>query len=394
MNNGARWLLPEGMDELLPPQASRIDRLSRNLLDLYTSWGYQLVNPPMVEFLDSLLTGTARELDLQTFKLTDQLSGRQLGIRADITPQAARIDARHMAHDVPVRLCYLGMVLHARAAAGESRCPLQLGAELFGYAGLESDAEVLTLALETLRLAGVSQARIGLGHPGPVRLLLSRCSLDDDQQRQLHDILQRKARDELAACTRAWSLPASEAGALEALLELHGGPLVLPAAQARLKDCGSDVLECIGEMQRLVDLMRGTLDPHNVHFELCEMHGYEYHTGIVFAAYLPGHGGAVLHGGRYDNIGRAFGRSRPATGFSTDVKLLAGECPEPPAAQNAILAPWPCPDVALEAEVSRLRRAGETVINALPGTPDEAARMGCNRQLAKGRDGTWKVDPI
>ena len=314
MNSGARWLLPEGMDELLPPQANRIDRLSRSLLDLYASWGYQLVNPPMVEFLDSLLTGTARELDLQTFKLTDQLSGRQLGIRADITPQAARIDARHMAHDVPVRLCYLGMVLHARAAAGESRCPLQLGAELFGYAGLESDAEVLTLALETLRLAGVSQARIGLGHPGPVRLLLSRCSLDDDQQRQLHDILQRKARDELAACTRAWSLPANEAGALESAA---GGCTAVrwccPPRKRALKIAARDVLECIGEMQRLVDLMRGTLDPHNVHFELCEMHGYEYHTGIVFAAYLPGHGGAVLHGGRYDNIGAeaVAGRERP-----------------------------------------------------------------------------------
>lgn len=393
MNASAPWLLPEGMDELLPPQAASIERLSRSLLDLCASWGYELVIPPMVEFLDSLLTGTAEALGLQTFNVTDHLSGRQLGIRADITPQVARIDAKRLGRATPVRLCYLGTVLHARAEVGESRCPLQLGAELFGHRGLESDAEVLTMALETLRLAGVSQARIGLGHPGLVRLLLSRCNLDEQRQQTLHGIMQRKACDELAECTRTWSLPAREADALAALLELHGGPEVLSMAMTRLAGCGPEVLACVGELQRLVELMGAALEPRSVHFELCEMHGHEYHTGIVFAAYLPGHGGAVLHGGRYDNIGRAFGRLRPATGFSTDVKLLAAANSAQPAAQDAILAPWPYPDAALAAEVARLRRAGETVINALPGVPDEAAHTGCNRRLEKGRDGAWQVCP-
>lgn len=394
MSGEARWLLPEGVDEALPPRADHIERISRRLLDLYVSWGYELVIPPMVEFLDSLLTGTAGELGLQTFKLTDQHSGRLLGVRADITPQAARIDARRLRRAAPVRLCYLGTVLHARAPAGESRCPLQLGAELFGHAGLESDAEVLALALETLRQAGVPQARVGLGHPGPVQLLLTRCGLDEERRRVLHDILQRKAHDELAHCMRDWSLPAREAGALEALLELHGGPAVLAEAKARLDGCGADVLECIRELERLVELMENALDPRNVHFELCEMRGYEYHTGIVFAAYLPGQGGAVLHGGRYDNVGRAFGRSRPATGFSTDVKLLVDACPAPPRRRAAILAPWPYPDLQLKAEVARLRTRGETVIHSLPGPAGEAAQGGCDRRLARSHDGSWQVLPM
>ena len=389
------WLLPEGVDELLPPRSGDIERLSRKLLDTYATWGYELVMPPLVEYLDALLTGTAGALGLRTFTLTDQLSGRLLGIRADITPQAARIDARRLRRDVPVRLCYLGTVLHTRAdMAGESRCPLQIGAELFGHAGLESDVEVLALAIETLALAGLEQAHISLGHTELVRQLLARCGISAQQEQQLHGILQRKAGDELRSCLRDWSVPGREAKALAALMQLHGGLSVLADARRHLQHCGAEMLHCIDELEALVKQMEGLLDADRVHFELCEMHGYTYHNGIVFGAYLPGLGSAVLQGGRYDNVGRAFGRGRPATGFSTDAKLLVNQQPPEPDRCTALLAPWPAHDLNMQAEVTRRRRAGETVLYALPGQVQDPAAQGCNRELYRQQDGSWQVRPL
>jgi len=384
----AQWLLPEGMDELLPPQALRLEWFCRRLLDLYFSWGYQLVMPPLIEYLDSLLTGVGSDLELQTFKLTDQLSGHLLGVRADITPQAARIDAHKLQIQAPNRLCYLGTVLHARHAhAGESRSVLQAGAELFGHSGIESDAEVLSLMLEMLKLAGVGEVHLDLGHVGIFQALTRMAGLDHERELRLFRVLQRKAGDELRGLIASWSLPAAPAAMLTALVELHGDAEVLDEAERCFRG-NDELLAYLGALRRLAELARPHLPPGcALHFDLAELRGYRYHTGLVFAAYRQGLGHALVSGGRYDHIGRAFGRSRPATGLSADMNTLARFAALPEMRRDAILAPAE-DDAALQQAIRRLRAAGEIVIVALPGTPHPHH----NRVLRRDH-GTWKVTP-
>ena len=383
-----RWLLPEGIEEILPPHAERLEGLCRNIIDLHISWGYQLVTPPLIEYLDSLLSGTGSDLDLQTFKLTDQLSGRLLGIRADITPQVARIDAHNLKRDVPTRLCYLGTVLHTRSEnAGGSRSPLQVGAELYGHQGIESDAEILCLMLESLKIAGVSKVYVDLGHVGIYRELAREAGLTGEQEIQLFAVLQRKAAAELNDLIRAWSLPARTGAMFSYLIEANGSVSIIQEARKVL--AGSRIKHCLDELQAIAELVRKRLPHAPLNFDLAELRGYHYHTGIVFAAYVPGKGQGIAYGGRYDDIGSAFGRARPATGFSTDVKTLLALSSNNIQEQPGIFAP--CAEDSDQKEViNELRQQGEIVICELPGQTGNAREMGCDRQLVR-KGSTWKV---
>jgi len=390
MTQEDRWLLPEGIEEVLPPAAERLERLRRRLLDLYRAWGYELFIPPFIEYLESLLTGTGNDLDLQTFKLTDQLTGRMMGVRADMTPQAARIDAHSLKRNGPVRLCYMGTVLHTRPEAiGGTRSPLQVGAELFGHAGIESDVEILCLMLETLAVAGFDEVHVDLGHVGIFRGLAREAGLDAVQEGVLFDALQRKARPELEAYLAELNLDAAQRERLIVLVELNGGSEVLAAARTQLQGAGPDVQAALDNLERIVEAARGRLSNVTLYFDLAELRGYGYHTGVVFGAFVPGCGQAVAQGGRYDDVGRVFGRARAATGFSIDLKMLLGLLPEEAARASGIFAPG-LDDQELRAVIATLRGEGERVIVALPGQAEGAAEMGCDRVLEKS-NGRWIV---
>ncbi|MDQ2696538.1 MAG: ATP phosphoribosyltransferase regulatory subunit [Pseudomonadota bacterium] len=393
MGNDDRWLLPQGIEEILPPQTHRLERLRRELLDLYDGWGYELVVPPVIEFLESLRVGTGSDLDLQTFKLTDQLSGRLMGVRADMTPQVARIDARRSRPGQPARFCYMGLVLHTRGDGfGGSRSPLQIGVELYGHAGYESDLEVLTLLLETLRVAGVADVHLDLGHVAVFRSLVRQAGLDAEREKVLFEVLQRKALPELRALLDGYGLAMPVREVLLALVELNGGEEVLGEAQRRLAWGGDEVQGALETLHQLAAAIQHRLPPLPVSFDLAELRGYHYHTGVVFAAYVPGVGQAVAKGGRYDDIGRVFGNPRPATGFSADLKTLLAlsnrEAPRP----AAVYAPQ-ADDPALEALVSELRGRGQRVIRALPGLDPGPRALGCDRLLALD-DGEWVIVPV
>ncbi len=392
MTTRDRWLLPEGVEETLPADARRLEAMRRRVLDLFERWGYALVMPPLLEYLDALLTGVGRDMDLQTFKVTDQLSGRLMGIRADTTPQAARIDAHYLKRPHATRLCYLGPVLHTRPdePAG-TREPLQLGAELFGHRGPESDAEVLSLMIATLAETGITQPHIDLAHVGVFTALVARAGLDAGQKDELLEAVERRARSAVEQLLADWSVPADSRRQILALLELNGDAEIIARARALYQGvpeavAAIDNLETIG--QQVQRQARGAA----LHFDLAELGGYHYYTGVMFSAFVPGHGRAVAKGGRYDGIGRAFGRDRAATGFSADLRRLlkVGEVPIAPL--TGILAPAGN-DPALLAEIERLRAAGERVLRQLPGDDATPAALDCDRQLAN-RNGRWVVEKI
>lgn len=384
------WLLPEGIEEILPPQAGQLEELCRRIIDLYKSWGYQLVMPPMIEFLESLLTGTGEDLDLQTFKLTDQLSGRMMGIRADTTPQVARIDAHNMKQNVPTRLCYLGTVLHTRPEShGSSRAPLQVGAELYGHRGKESDAEILCLMLETLKVAGIKQVHVDLGHVGIYQGIVSRAGLSVEQESELFNILQRKATSELKQSIKRWTLPRKTADMLTFLIDANGDASILKTAMKKLATASAGVRNCLNELNDVTRLVQKRIPDAPLHFDLSELRGYHYHTGIVFAAYVPGSGQGIAFGGRYDDIGKAFGRARPATGFSTDLKTLISLTTAAQTGKNGIFAPCKT-DSGLLRQVKSLREKGEVVVFELPGQKGGAKEMGCDRKLVR-KNGAWKI---
>jgi len=393
MKNSNRWLLPEGIDEVLPPRALQLDRLCRELIDQFNSWGYELVIPPLVEYLDSLLIGTGEDLELQTFKLTDQLTGRMMGLRADTTPQVARIDAHNLKRDVPVRLCYVGPVLHTRPAThGGTRCPLQIGAEVYGHNGVASDAEILSLLMQTLHSCGLKNVHIDLGHVGIYRGLVKHIGLDAGRETILFDALQRKATAELEVAIGEWSLRRQDAAMLLAMVELNGDSRILAEARRKLVRAGKSVNNCIDELEKIADMTQRP--PHSVplYFDLAELRGYHYHTGMMFSAYLPGMGQEIARGGRYDDVGRAFGRARPAAGFSADLKSLfnlSGRKESPP---KGIYAPWPNTPV-LRQVIDKLRKAGNIVICELPGQNVSPAALGCDRKLVMVKR-KWMVKTI
>lgn len=312
-------MLPDGVEEALPTTAWRVEGLRRVLLDHYRAHAYELILPPLIEHLDTLLSGAGSDLEEQTFKLTDPAGGRLLGLRSDMTPQAARIAARHFA-DVPVvRLCYLGTVLRTRPdSLGGSRAPRQVGCEVFGERGIAADLEILKLMLDTLRLAGIRDAHIDLGHVGIYRALASSLSLDEDDETAIFDILQRKSQPDLRDFATARQLPTKAANGLSALMELNGDVSVLQRARRTLDAAEPAIAEALAALDKAASYLSAMDDPAPLHIDLAELRGYRYQTGLVFAAFVPGHGREVARGGRFDGAGSA----RPATGFSADVNEL------------------------------------------------------------------------
>ena len=374
-----RWLLPDGMDEVLPPQASRMEELRRALLDLYHCWGYDQVMPPPVEFLDSLLTGTGTDLDLQTFKLTDQLTGRMMGASADVTPQVARMDAHSLKRQGPVRLCYCTNVLRAKADQHQGgRSPVQVGVELFGHAGLEADSEIIHLALASLHAAGADEIHLALGHIGIYRSLVEAAALSDEQERVLFEALALKSPGQLAEQVNVSVSDPVLADMLMALGELHGDASVLAQARERFAGAPAPVTAALDQLEALYKGVLARFDV-SLYFDLAELRGYQYHTGMMFAAYVPGYGHALAKGGRYDDTGRAFGRARPATGFSMDLKQLASLALASPS-RGAIWAPAQ-EEESLNAAIVALREQGERVIQALPGQRTGPAEHSCDRRL-------------
>lgn len=380
-----RWQLPDGIDELLPPSAQALEELRRQLLDLYRSWGYELVIPPLVEFTESLLTGLGADLDLLTFRLTDQQSGRLMGLRADITPQVARIDAHSLPRDGISRLCYAGSTLHTRPKTmGASRSPIQAGVELYGEAGIAADLEVIELMLETLACVGIAATTLDLGHTGIYEAVLRNANLPTGRDAVVFDALQRKSRpdltDALADC------PAANREALLLLLSLHGDLSVLEHARTGLAAV-PDALRALDTLDEIASQVRVSHPDVSLYFDLAELRGYHYHTGMVFAAYVPGRGQALANGGRYDAVGESFGRSRPATGFNTDLRALLGYNPGAP--QSGAISLPVANDPALRSAAAELRSAGETVVAALDGVADPR----CDRELVK-TGGHWVVRPL
>lgn len=382
------WQLPDGIDELLPSQAAHVEDLRRRLLDQASRWGYEFVMPPLAEFTESLLVGAGEDLDLLTFKVPDQLSGRTLGIRADITPQVARIDAHSLGDRQVNRLCYAGSTLHTRARSLlASRSPLQLGAELYGEPGLAGDLEVIELMLSLLGEAGVSvdsSLSLDLGHSSVFTHVLAACQTDDaNMDRAIFDALQRKSRPDLERLLEA--LPAPGPDLLGALLELHGDLSVIDVARERLADLVPAIDGPLRELRRLADAIGARYPALDMYIDLGELRGYRYHTGVVFAAYSRGVGEALARGGRYDNVGAVYGRARPATGFAMDLRLLAAQLKAVASPASAIAAPV-TEDEALQLEIARLRASGETVVVALGDCIDER----CSRELVLD-NGQWTL---
>lgn len=391
MADQERWLLPEGIEEILPEEACRLERLRRRLLDLLAAWGYELVMPPLIEYLDALLTGTGRDLDLQTFKLTDQITGRLMGVRADMTPQAARIDAHYLKRERPVRLCYAGTVLRTRpdAFAG-SRELLQLGAEVFGHPGPESDIEVARLMLAALASAGLRDLHLGLGHVGVFRALSAAARLPEALENDLFEALQHKARSQVETLLAMSDAPAGTKAMLAVLADLNGGADILIRAREQLKAAPPAVHAALLTLERVANALSPANTP--VYFDLAELRGYRYYTGVVFSAFVTGQGQAIAQGGRYDGIGQAFGRARSATGFSTDLRRLLRLAAVDDGDARGILAPHA--DVpGLDETVSKLRAAGECVVVRLPGDTSPASILGCDRELVE-QGGQWVVKPV
>ncbi|MES2887399.1 MAG: ATP phosphoribosyltransferase regulatory subunit [Pseudomonadota bacterium] len=382
------WLLPEHIADVLPAQARHIEELRRGLLDMARCYGFELVMPPLLEYLDSLLSGTGQTLNLKTFKLVDQLSGRTMGVRADTTPQVARIDAHLLNRQGVARLCYCGPVLHTRPAGPQAtREPLQWGAEIYGHAGMEADLEILDLALESLRHSGVSGLQLDLADSRIVRALLAGLPVDAVHLQEVVAALAAKDATSLAALSAGF--PAEVRAGLQRLLSLYGGPEVLAAARAELPQRPL-ILSALSDLQSLAAHVQEAHPEVQVGYDLADLGGYAYYSGAQFSVFAPGGIDSLLRGGRYDEVGAVFGRNRPAVGFSLDVKAL-GEVVALRRVAAAIRAPWD-DDVSLRAEIRRLREQGETVVCVLPGHEHEVQEFDCDRQLVR-RANAWQVVP-
>lgn len=365
-----RWLLPEGIDEVAPEDAARLEQLRRELIDRLQAWGYQLVTPPLVEYLDSLLTGPAKMLELQTFKLIDEMSGRLLGIRADMTPQVARIAAHRLRNKQEIlRLCYIGNVLKTLPVCqGTSRNPTQLGAEIYGHTGPESDMEILQLMVEALTIIGFdNKIVLDVGHVGIFRGLAEQAKLTSQQEQALFLAMQRKALPEIAQLLTQYELNSDSYNMLLALAELNGSADVLIKAQAIFAKAPESVLAALKTLQIISAMSEKRLPEVAINFDLAELRGYDYHTGMVFAAYQAGSAHALAMGGRYDGIGEDFGHSQPATGFSLDLKQMVANSRPASSQPQAISVVWQ-DDVEQHITVEQLRTEGQIVAYQLSDT--------------------------
>jgi ATP phosphoribosyltransferase regulatory subunit len=384
------WVLPDHIADVLPTDARRIEETRRLLLDAARSYGYELVIPPLVEHLGSLLSGQGQALNLQTFKLVDQLSGRSLGVRADTTPQVARIDAHLLNRQGVARLAYCGPVLHTRPDKPHAtREPLQFGCELYGHAGMEAELEVLQLALDALHAAGVDDLTLDLSDARLLPIVL-----------KPHDVAAHRATDIAAALADkdagrllelTADLQANLQKDLQTLLGLFGDASVLLDARNSLSPAKNG-LSLLSNLEQLAAALQAANPKLRIQFDLADARGYGYYSGLRFAVYAPKAAGAVLRGGRYDEVGQAFGRKRAAVGFSLDVKELVATLPAS-SAQAAIRAPWVPDDVALTQAIARLRRGGETVVCMLPGHESEVEEFHCDRELVDA-GGVWTVKSV
>jgi ATP phosphoribosyltransferase regulatory subunit len=386
-----RWLLPEGIEELMPNEAARLEGIRRDLLDLFKAWGYQHVIPPLVEYIDTLLTGAGSELNLQTFKLTDQISGRTMGVRADMTPQVTRMVSHRFGGDAPVRLSYIGSILQAQGAKiQKSRSPMQVGAELYGCGDISADVEVIQLMLEMLAISGLQQIHLDLGHVNIFRGLSKQAGLSEDQESALFEVLQRKAFDETKELLSSFCLEQKWQDVFISLLSLNGDVSVLEKAKKQLSIGDESVQSALQDLQNIADELGRYYPSLPLYFDLAELRCYQYQTGVVFAAFTPGVGSEVARGGRYDNIGEVFGKAQPATGFSADLKVLSRlSTSVEQEKQDIILAPDSSMDDGndLYELIRNLRASGKTVIQELVGTagqPDHSA-------VISKIDGKWVV---
>ena len=381
------WLLPEFIEDVLPAEAARIEQLRRKLLDLFKVHGYQYVIPPTLEYLESLITGTGFDLDLATFKVVDQLTGRLMGIRADMTPQAARIDAHMLNQQGVSRLCYAGTVLRTKPdGLARTREPLQLGAELFGHAGIDSDIEIQRLMIKALQLLGLEELHIDFSHVAIFEGLVKAGNINADLEQALYVALQSK--DKTAVAELAAELDVSVQQALIGLTDLNGGVAILEKAESvlpKLPEIAQALANLSAVASKLSDLNV------QVSFDLGELRGYHYHSGVVFAAYARGYTGPVAMGGRYDEVGIAFGRARPATGFSLDLRGVVSTL-APASLPKSILAPEGN-DKGLLNKIEALRAEGLVVIQALPNSQTNVSELNCDTQLV-ARDGQWLIETL
>ncbi len=387
MTYADRWLLPDGIEEILPQEAQAIDTLRRQLLDLYSSWGYDMVIPPLLEYTDSLLTGLGRDLNLLTFKVTDQLSGRTLGIRADITPQTARMDAHSFSHQGANRLCYAGHVVHARPKNPlATRTPIQAGVEFFGEASIDADIEVVSLLLESLRLAGLPRLHIDLGHVGIYRAIAADADLSKNQEDEFFELLQRKAMTEIRAWVVANVKDAVQAERFLVLPNLGGNRTVIARARQVLAGLGS-AMAALDQLDQLAEVISLRYPDAELYFDLGEVRGYHYLTGMVFAAFAPGYGNPIASGGRYNHIGEVFGRARPATGFAVDITALSkiGLLRKTTVSAIAVVENR---DPAQWQAIQQLRSQGQRVVSIT--SAGLLAELNCNREL-KLVDGRYQV---
>ncbi len=375
------WLLPENIADVLPSEARKIEELRRLMLDNFRLYGYELVMPPLLEYLESLMTGAGKDTDLRTFKLVDQLSGRMLGLRADMTTQVARIDAHLLNRATVTRLCYAGSVLHTRPSGlHATREPLQIGAEIYGHAGLEADAEIQELALASLALAGFDSVRLDLSHVGLLRAIIAQDAAAMRDEAALYTLLRAKDAPGLRALTAGYDAVTRDA--LLALPNLYGDIDVLARARDVLPPLPG-VLKALAELAALAGSALGRAE---VAIDLADLRGYQYESGAMFALYVPGLPNAVARGGRYDHVGEAFGRARPATGFSLDLRELARLLPTAER-KHSIRAPWgSAPE--LKEKIAELRKAGEVVIQSLPGHSNEQDEFECDRVLVLADNGS------
>ena len=393
----SRWLLPDGVQETLPPDARAVELLRRRILRTYHVWGYDLVMPAMIEYMDSLLTGTAHSLDTKTFALIDQLSGKQMGVRSDMTPQVARIDAHLLDDDQQKkrisRLCYCGHLLHARGEGiTSSRTPLQIGAEIFGSDTIAADVEVVSLMIETLHIVGLNAISIDIGHVGIFRSLVRNTSLNSDQENRLFDMLQRKSIPELQHYLHQLPLDDGLRNQFHQLTLLNGDISILDDARDVYADCAQDLHQAIDHMQAVVEAVQSKFPDTLIHCDLSELRGYSYHTGLVYAAFLPGQGKEIARGGRYDDVGRVFGNARPATGFSADLINLYQLSAMSSTAEPGILAPTD-DDPELQKVIQALRQDKKRVIVDLTGGTSKPEDQQCDRKLVRQARG-WVVEEV
>ena len=396
MDDTKRWLLPDGVEEILPAEAGKLELIRRTLLDLYKSWGYQLVITPLIEYLDSLIVGSSHDLELQTFKIIDQLSGRMMGIRADVTPQVARIDSHRLDKEGPARLCYSDNVLHTKPRGiMTSRVPIRIGAELFGHKGINCDVELICLMYESLSKLGINDIYIVLGHVGIFRKLVDEAKLEKSAEDNLFEAVQRKAFDEIDDIVNSFVPDKNAREMLRSLTRLSGDESILAKALDIFESAPPNVRAELKELSEITRKVKEYVPQVNLCFDLCELRGYEYHTGIVFAAYSSNYGRAIAKGGRYDHIGEVFGRARPASGFDSDLKVLAKLSSSIFEKTGGVLAP-DIIDESLQKLIENLRESGEIVITNLSNeklTGKVLEELDCDRHLVN-EDGAWVVRPL